>query len=283
MLLSIAAAALLNVPALAAALPATATGDLVAGPPSNSWTADSATGPLTVEDIYGSQASSAHGFTDAYQGVWTQSGVWLYDQLERYSTVLWAAYALGLSKGGDQADPTHTSFKSVKGLGSSAYEVTYPADSDGYKWDDIVFAKGDYLASMYLATKGDFPPDVVLDQANRQFQLLPAATSELRSLGVGVIGAFLTVGLMIFALAAAVVVLVIFLVRRRRAPALVGMYAMPHGSPVAAPMSDDRRHWWDGQTWQDTAVRIPPWAQVSPDGTQWWDGATWRPMPSRPF
>jgi hypothetical protein len=284
-LLSIAAAVLLSgAPAMAAAaIPTTATGDLVAGPPSDSWTVDSSTGPMTIDDVYGSGASSAHGFTDAYQRVWSLSGVGLYDQLERYSSVIWSAYALAGERAGDKGDPTQTSFQNLSGFGSSAYEVTYPADSDGFKWDYIVFAKGDYLATISLATKGDFPHDVILGQAGRQLALAPAATSELRSIGAGLIGAFVVVGLTIMAVGAAVAVLIVLLARRRREPAFAGMYSSPSIPPATAHMSDDRRHWWDGLAWQDTAIRIPPWAQLSADGTQWWDGVTWRRMPPRPL
>jgi hypothetical protein len=82
----------------------------------------------------------------------------------------------------------------------------------------------------------------------------------------------------------AAIVLIVVLARRSQAPTAFGGYAGPYGSAAiagAGPIySDDRRHWWDGQVWQDTMVWIPPGVRISPDGTQWWDGAAWRPMPS---
>jgi hypothetical protein len=57
--------------------------------------------------------------------------------------------------------------------------------------------------------------------------------------------------------------------------------ANPGSMPAvpAAPalrLSPDRRYWWDGTTWRDATLAIPPGAQRSPDGTMWWDGVEWR-------
>jgi len=285
-LLSMAAVAILGTSAMAASPSAMATSDLIAGPPSGSWTVSSYTGTLGVSDIY-ADTSSVPGFLDAYRKAWDQPAVGLYDDLVHYSSLFWADYALANFKAGVQSDSSRSSFQSLGGFGAGAFEVTYPADTDGYKWDEIYFAVGDYVAKVSFAATGTVARDVLLDQAARQLALLPAPTAELRSLGArpltGVLGAGpVIVGVVLFIVAA--IVLIVVLARRSRAPAVAGRYAVPYGSPVVAragPIySDDRRHWWDGQVWQDTMVWIPPGVRISPDGTVWWDGAAWRPMPS---
>jgi hypothetical protein len=45
-------------------------------------------------------------------------------------------------------------------------------------------------------------------------------------------------------------------------------------------LSDDRRWWWDGEQWVDSALRVPPGARRSDDDQQWWDGVSWRPVPA---
>jgi hypothetical protein len=267
---------------MAASPSATATAVLVPGPPSSSWTDSTATGPMTVDDFYGSPGSSATGFIDGYLKAWDEGDVGLDDQLAHYTSVFWAQFALNSFKSGAQRDVTHTSFKLLTGLGPSAFEVTYPADTDGYKWDEIWFAQGDYLAAISMASKGYIAHDVLLDQTVRQLHLLPNATGELRSIGTGVLVGVGVVGTILVVIAIVATIAIVMLVRRRPST-LAGIYPATSGTPAAlagAQMSEDRRHWWDGQAWQDTALRIPPWASISADGTQWWDGASWRTMPS---
>jgi len=281
-LLSIAAAAVLSAPAIAAGPSRAATSDLVAGPPSGSWKESKYTGPITVNDVYGSPTASAPGFKDAYRKSWDQTEVGLDDDVVHYTSLFWAAYALASFRGGAQKDE-HTSYQALNGFGAGAFEVTYPADSSGYKWDQMYFAQGDYMAAVSMGATGAIARNVLLDQTSRQFALLPIPAAEFRSIGYGVLGGTLVAVLILVVMAASVVLVVIF-ARRRSATARVGMYAVPYGVPAIVPaiahLSDDRRYWWDGQAWQNTAMRIPPWAPISPEGTQWWDGAAWRPMPS---
>jgi hypothetical protein len=283
MLLSVAIAAGLNAPASAASPFITTTSDLIPGPPPGSWTIDADyTGPMTVKDIYGSSTAPAPGFSGAYSKSWYQPEVEVDDVVMDYNSVFGALYALSTFKVDAQNDTGASSFRSLSGFGYGAFEVTYPADTSSYRWDEIYFAVGDHVAWVSLGAAGAIARDVLLDQSSRQLAKLPAATAEVSSIRTGILATALGVAL---AISIAVAILLLVLLPQRRAPAGgVGLYAAPYGMATVAPtgaaeLSDDRRHWWDGQAWQDTAVLIPPWAQISPDGTRWWDGAGWRPMP----
>jgi hypothetical protein len=265
--------AVLSVPALAASPSSTA--GLVPQPPTGTWQAEDAqTGSLTAADIYGSSASSASGFGDAYRRVWSGTDQVLLDRVERFTSVFWAAFRYGESSGSASGNASHASYKKIPSFSPQAYETTDAADAQGYLADTIVFTKGDYLAVVELAAKVAIPHDVLLDQASRQLALLPLPTAEYQSLGLGILlggGALVIV-------VVALVVGVILLTRRRRPP--VAAFAAVAAAPApGVPLSPDGRHWWDGQAWQDTALSIPPRSPRSPDGSLWWDGARWRPTP----
>lgn len=278
MLLALALAAVLAMPALAASPP---TGDLTAGPPSGgSWKPlDSDTGPRTAADLYGSSAASVNGFGDAYQRVWSGTNLVLLDRVERYSSIFWAAFRFGESSGVAAGNASHASYTKLPSFSPQAYETTDAADAQGFLNATIVFTKGDYLAVVELAAKVSVPRAVLLEQANRQLALIPMPTAEYQQLGLGIIlggGAFLVV-------LATLIVGVILLVRRRR-PAVAGGPAfapMVYRPPGDVTLSSDGRHWWDGQGWNDTALSVPPNATRSPDGGHWWDGTQWRPVPPR--
>jgi hypothetical protein len=264
----------------AAASPALAdqaTSDLIPAPTSSLWNVDAGgTHALTAVDIYGSQAGAVKDFVDAYRKSWTQPGKLLVDHLERYSSVLWAAFRFGESEGADKKDKTHTSYATVPGFGTGAYEVTNPPDSLGFVQDVFVFTQGDYLA-VILNAAYDATPDhtVLMDQASAQLAQIPVPVGEYNSIGSGVMT---TLGIVVGVLGVVTIVVgvvVLFVVLRSRR-------SRPGYAPVAAgavSFSTDRRYWWDGQAWQDATARIPPGASRSPDGEQWWDGAAWRPLP----
>jgi hypothetical protein len=273
---------LAGLPAATAEL--TATSHLIPGPAPGLWTVSGDyTGPMTANDLSGSTSAFEPGFSDAYRKAWDQPQVSLDDVVAHYDSLVWAAYALSKVKVDSQADPMATSVRSIGGLGNGAFEVTYRADTDGYLWDEIYFAVGDYVGWVSLGATGAINRGVLLDQSSRQFASLPAATGELRSIRTGILAAGAGVAL-VTSIAIAVTLLIVLLSQRRRATTGVGLYPISYGLPSvrpgAADLANDGRHWWDGQAWVDTTVRIPPWAPISPDGTQWWDGARWRPMPS---
>jgi len=231
-----------------AALADSPTAGLIPNPSSSSWQLDQdSSGPLTASDIYGAKAGSIKGFVDSYMKFWTQPGEILFDRLDRFSSVVWSAFRFDQSKAADQKDKAHTSFKSVSRFGEGACEVTYPADSDGFKTDVLVFTQGDYFAVILIAAK-DATPDhsVLMDQAGRQLDQIPIPISEYNSIG-RVMQSAITGASLLFLVVAVVTAVVIFYVVRSR------------------PSRNDR---------------APMMAtHLSPDGRYWWDGTTWRPVP----
>lgn len=230
-------------------LAAASTSDLI--PDANyPWAVDTSQGgPLTARDIYGDQAGSVKGFVDAYSKVWTQPDQALSDRLERYSSVFWAAYRFGQSEGAAKRNKQHSSFTTVPGYGSGAYEVTNPTNAEGVSDDVFVFAQGDYLAVVVTAARNGVPDHAALTgQARAQLATLPEPTAEYNAVGSGVVTAILIVGGITVA-AAVVAGLIAFLVLRRG------------GRP---------------------AVRTAGGVTYSPDGHYWWDGAAWRPVQAPP-
>lgn len=45
--------------------------------------------------------------------------------------------------------------------------------------------------------------------------------------------------------------------------------------------SEDRQWWWDGASWRDAQLELPPDAILAEDGQTWWDGVEWRAAPVR--
>jgi hypothetical protein len=260
------------------ALAAPATGDLVPEPSDAAWMvyADG-TGVRSAADLFGADASSVRGFVDAYEKTWSQPGQGLYDGLEHYSSLFWSAFRVAELKDGAQADKVHTSYRSVAGFGSAAFEVTEPADAQGYLSDTLVFSQGDYIAFVVVASATTPDHNLVMDQATRQLDKIPAPIAEFNSIGSGALtalewfGGFVALNVLIGA-----VIVAIALVRRRRRRALATGLSL-----AALNLSPDRRLWWDGQNWIDASFQSPPSAQRSPDGAYWWDGVVWRPVPSR--
>jgi hypothetical protein len=256
---------------------------LTAGAPAGPWEVYSqGTGPRTAVDIWGNQASSVKGFGDAYQRSWDQTGQGLLDRLERFTSVFWSALRLTESEAAARRNPGHSSVTKMTGLGAAAaYETTDPPDAHGFLTDTIVFTYGDYVAVVALAAVEAVPRATLLDQVNRQLDLLPLPVAEYQALGNGIVlGGTILVGAFIgFVVLAAVVVTLAIVLSRRRRPSAAGAYAALGALGGGLQLSPDRRYWWDGQAWQDASMRVPPGVQISADGAQWWDGTSWRPVP----
>ena len=255
---------------------ATATSDLIPGPPSDSWEIDAdGTGARTAADVYGTRASSVIGFVDSYQKTWTLPGLGLYQGLDHFSSVFWAAFRLGESKGATQRNKAHSSYRSVTGFGAAAYEYTDPAGADGYKTDTLVFTAGDYIAVITLAAYDSTPDhNVLMAQAHRQLDRIPVPIGEYNAIGSGLMTTFGWIGVVVAAnVLVGGIIVAIVLVRSHRRRAATPL------APAWLNLSGDRRHWWDGQHWIDASFQSPPSAQRSADGAFWWDGATWRSVP----
>jgi hypothetical protein len=245
------AAALAALAIFAATQPAfgdTATRDLIpdASPP---WRLDTQRGgALTAKDIYGDKASTIRGFVDAYEKLWGRAPAQgMADRLERYSSFFWAAYRLGQAQAADKREPTHTSLRTVPRYGSGAYEVTFPADANGYSSNVLVFAEGDYFAVVSVARQNGTPDHAALTtQADSQLAALPLPTGEVNAIGSGIGTAVLiAVGI---AVVAVVIVGVVLLVVLRRGPRRAA------AGPVT--YSPDGYYWWDGTAWRP--VQPPP-------------------------
>ena len=250
------------------------TSDLIPGPPDGSWQVYvEGTGAKTKDDIYGSKASTVSGFVDAYDKSWSNDPAQgLVDRLERFSSVFWASVRLSESRTAARDNKSHSSFKDVSGLGTSAYEVTDPADSQGYLSDTIVMTQGDYVSVVAIAAKSEPDHATLLDQAHRQVAMIPVPKAEYNAIGQGIVSGMVWVAIGAGVLTMILAAIVIIVVLRRRRPTL-----QPALAPVS--LSPDKRYWWDGTSWQDTSARMPPGVPLSPDGAQWWDGISWRPRP----
>ena len=220
------------------------TADLIPGPPAGSWQADSQeTRPLTKDDLYGSKAGSVQGFVDAYEKAWAETpATALLDRLEHYSSIFWAAYRLGQAEGADKKDKSFTSYRTVPGFASGAYEVTTGPNADGVSTDVIVFTFGDYLSAIAVAAKSTPDHATLMDQANRQLALIPEPVGEVNGISSGFMNVVVIAAIAAGAVSILVSAIVLIVVRRRRRRVVV---AQPQ--PLISP---DGRYWWDGTTWR---------------------------------
>ena len=184
---------------------------------------------------------------------------------------LWAAYRLGQAEAADKKDKTFTSYRTVPGFASAAYEVTSGPNAAGTYTDVIVFTSGDYLSAIALAGKSTPDHTTLMDQASRQLGIIPVPANEVNAISTGIVNTIVIVAIVAGAVAIVVGGIVLLIVLRRRRP--------PQPAFAAVSLSPDRRYWWDGMSWQDAEARMPPGAQLSPDATHWWDGVAWRPRP----
>lgn len=136
----------------------------------------------------------------------------------------------------------------------------------------IDFVKDDLVFVVHADAAGDDMSSLAVGQATAIYKRAtgsggtrPAASvsSPPSWIGAAIVGMAVLVAI---ALTAAFAAAVMFARGRARTPALAS----------AVPMSPDGNYWWDGASWRDAGVEVPPGAQRSPDGAYWWDGQAWR-------
>jgi len=304
LILSIACAAFAVLPAVALAAPSPSPGlsGILAPPPTADYVEANATVPGVVEGQFDAKtfaSRSGHGnvaaiqqtleldgFLDGYGRTWVQkvSRRVLVEFVMAFTGGDGANKWLSGSELADKADPNYQHSISVTGIDSYYGARFFYSSSHAYE-DAYVFVKGNDFFVVAALSANDDLGNIAADQTKVQYSAAPDATipqsqwpQSSSSTAAYNFGSFLG-GAIVLALLAGVVLLVVGLVRRsRRQTGLAG--ALPAAMPGAGvQMSPDGRYWWDGQSWRDAQVEVPPTAQRSPDGRSWWDGRQWRPVP----
>ncbi|TMC52521.1 MAG: hypothetical protein E6J20_11330 [Chloroflexi bacterium] len=242
------------------------------------------------------------GFLDGYGKTWASSsaGHAMVEAVMAFKGGAGAKKALTALEASDKADPSYKHADTVSGI-DPYYGAHFAESSSNTVGDLFVFAKGNDIFFVILASAKDDVLTLAAQQAKTQYEAAPASTipsSQWPENAVSNTASSFPVAALGIAIAFIVVVvaLVAFLALRRRGPApmmagavaatpdmsggagswAAGAAGMP-GSNIQ--MSPDGNYWWDGQGWKDAAQEAPPTAQRSSDGTLWWDGRTWRPVP----
>ena len=223
------------------------------------------------------------GFVDGYGKTWAQAGAGhaLIEAVMAFNGGHGARKALTALEASDKADSSYKHADTLSGVDS--YYGAHLEDSATRTYGDLfVFAKGNDVFFVIVASQKDDVLQVATNQTKAQFDAAPSSTIPTSqwpenistSTGFPALGLGATIGVIV-AIAVAVGVL---LARRRSSmpyPAMAGAGAVGAG----VQLSPDGSYWWDGQTWRDAAQEVPPTAQRSSDGMLWWDGRNWRPVP----
>ena len=242
------------------------------------------------------------GFLDGYGKTWASasSSHAMVEAVMAFKGGAGARKALTALETSDKADPSYKHADTVSGI--DPYYGAHFADSSSNTVGDLfVFAKGNDIFFVILASTKDDVLTLAAQQAKAQYEAAPGSTipsSQWPENAVSNTASSFPVAALAIAIAFIVVVvaLVAFLALRRRGPTPMvagGVAAAPGMGEGGAPwvagaagtpgsniqMSPDGNYWWDGQGWKDAAQEAPPMAQRSSDGTLWWDGRTWRPVP----
>jgi hypothetical protein len=303
LIFALACGALTLQPAAALATPSPSPGlsGILAPPPTADYVEADATAPGVVEGQFDAKtfaSRSGHGnvagiqqtlerdgFLDGYGRTWVQkvSRRVLVEFVMAFTGGVGANKWLSGSELADKADPNYQHPISVTGI-ASYYGARFFYSSNHAYEDAYVFVKGNDFFIVAALSANDDLGNVAADQTKVQYSTAPDATIPQsqwpQSTSVTAAynaGSFLGV-VIVLALLAGIVLFVVGLVRRsRRQTAFVG--ALPGAiSGSGIQLSPDGRYWWDGQSWRDAQVEVPPSAQRSPDGHFWWDGRQWRPL-----
>lgn len=280
------------------ALDATAPDDLssvLVGPPSldyvakpNGMSGATHIGPLDLEALVAERNDSPtvrsdlvrQGFTRGYRKVWVQPGTSavLIERVEEYRYNVGAEDHLVRARLADARTSDFRGFFDVSSVGTADAYGERDVSPDDFETDNVIFVKGNLLLVVAAGRPDQGSVAVAVSQARAQYVSAPYETrdqvgapdrlpppailpagSRPNLVAAGVIGGVLL-------LAAIPVLLVVLLAVHQRS-------RRPY--PL---LSADRRYWWDGSAWRDTAVWVPDGAPRSPDGAYWFDGVTWRPV-----
>jgi hypothetical protein len=302
--LSIACAAIAFQPAvaLAAPSPSPALSGVLASPPTADFTETSSSVPGSFEGAFdpktfvtntGAKNADAvqatmqrDGFVDGYWRTWVQKTTRhvLVEIVIAFSGRDGADKWLRSSELADKSDPAYLHSLSITGI-DAYYGAHFMYASNQSYGDAFAFVKGnDFFIVIAVSPKDDLGT-IAADQTTAQYAAAPDTTiprsqwpqsSSVTS--AYNVGSSLGV-VIVLALLAGVVLFVVGLVRRsRRQTGFAG--ALPGAiSGSGIQLSPDGRYWWDGRSWRDAQVEVPPTAQRSGDGHFWWDGRQWRPVP----
>jgi hypothetical protein len=271
---------------LASVLIAPPSPDYVARP--NGLLGTTHVGPLDLEAMVAEHNGSPswrselvrQGFARAYRKVWVQqnTSAVLIERIEEYRYNLGAQDHFNRSRAAIPQESNFGGFFDVSPLGTAVAYGDVVVDSDHYETDNVFLLKGNLVIDVAAGRPSQDSVDLARSQATAQYAAMPDETrdqsgapnslppaplipagTQLSPVGLGIIGGVLLVPL--------IGVLLVVLVAAR------GRSRRPH--PL---LSADRRYWWDGSNWRDTAVSVPDGAPRSPDGAHWFDGVAWRPV-----
>jgi hypothetical protein len=244
------------------------------------------------------------GFVDGYTLTWLQQSTshTLIEFIVAFEGGQGARSFLSYDEASAKSDPKYQHSDSITGI--DPYYGVHLFDPSGVFLDGFTFVKGnDMFGVAFVSTKDDVL-NLATSQAGAEYAAAPSETipsaqwpenaiaspspSPLATIG-GLAGQALIVVLILGVIG----VVVGFAMRSRRRTAVAPPSSWVHAPSVAAPLpvplagaplqlSPDGNMWWDGQSWRDSFLEAPPFAQRSASGRLWWDGRNWRPVPPPP-
>ena len=230
------------------------------------------------------------GFVSGFGKTWLHqaSGHALLEAVLAFTGAKGAKEWLLQAEAGDKKDASYAHADSISGI-APYYGVHFKSTESTGEGDAFSFVKGNDVFLVDAVSTKDDVLELATTQTQAQYSSAPKETIPSaqwpENVNKGVSPAYLfgyaLVPLIVIVALAAIGFAVIR--NRRRSAITSGMAPAMAGAPAGATggmvqMSNDGHYWWDGQTWRDAALEVPPSAQRSSDGALWWDGQAWRPV-----